>query len=85
MCIINDTSVFFFFKIADSIEIVNYNTELFLAVLKKNKLKFCFTLMSAQCIANGLCFIWVKQVSQHYEVTFDTPFIFKLLYMYMNV
>ena len=41
--------------------------------------------MSAQCIANGLCFIWVKQVSQHYEVTFDTPFIFKLLYMYMTV
>ena len=39
--------------------------------------------MSVQCIANGLCFIWLKQVSPHYKVTFDTPFIFKLLYMYM--
>ena len=39
--------------------------------------------MSVQCIANGLCFIWVKQVLPHYNITFYTPFIFKLLCMYM--
>ena len=82
MCIINDTSGSFL-RWLTGIETVDYNTELFWLCLKKNKLKFYCTLMSVQCIANGLSFIWVKQVSPHYKVTFDTPFIFKLLYMYM--
>ena len=82
MCIINDTAGSFL-RWLTGIETVNYNTELFGLCLKKNKLKFYFTLMSVQCIANDLCFIWVKQVSAHYKLTFDTPFIFKLLYMYI--
>ena len=85
MCIINDTSGSFL-RWLTGIQTVDYITELFLAMFeeKQNLIKiFFFTLMSVQCIANGLCFIWLKQVSPHYKVTFDTPFIFKLLYMYM--
>ena len=79
----NKQHLWFFFRWLTGIETVNYNTELFLAMFEEKQIKFYFTLMSVQCIANGSCFIWVKQVSPHYKVTFDTPFIFKLLYMYM--
>ena len=82
MCIINDIAGSFL-RWLTGIQTVNYNTELFWAMFEEKQIKILF--YPHVCAVHGkcLCFIWVKQVSPHYNITFYTPFIFKLLYMYM--
>ena len=84
MRIINDTSGSFL-RWLTGIQTVDYNTELFLAMFEEKQIKILFHPHVCAVHCKWLCFIWVKQVSAHYKVTFDTPFIFKLnkLYMYM--
>ena len=81
MCIINDTAGSFL-RWLTGIQTVDYNTELFLAMFeeKQNLIKILFYPHVCAVHCKWLVLYMVKP---HYKVTFYTPFIFKLLYMYM--